>query len=150
MIKFENPEDGKYFSQLLCKRGERISKYKLLFDFCDPSIKRKEFNKIRNSIVTRFLKLNGLVCGIAFDKICDINSGINIDHIIPLSTNKLNKELRNMNSLKGKKVKTQSFGSNNIKNLILTCRKCNAHKKHKILTKREIRKILNKKFITGK
>ena len=144
MQKFEFVEDEKYFSKLLCEKGEDISKYYSLFDFRKPALKRREFNKIRNSIFNNLLKLKGSVCGLSFDKICDINSGFNVDHVIPLSTNKLNKKLRNMNPLKGKKVRTQSFGSNKPSNLILTCRKCNAYKKNKILTKQEIKEILKK------
>jgi len=76
-----------------------------------------------------------------------LNSSFAIDHIIPLSTNKLNKELRKVKPLPGRKVLTQSFGSNHINNLILACSKCNGYKKHRLLTKDEINKIYNKKHI---
>ncbi|MBK6989183.1 MAG: hypothetical protein IPH33_13745 [Bacteroidetes bacterium] len=64
---------------------------------------------------------------------CDISSGIVIDHLIPLSTNQLNKSLRKLAPVKGKKVATQSFGSNHIDNLVIACASCNNHKKHRII-----------------
>lgn len=77
--------------------------------------------------------------------LCDIERGINVDHLIPLSSNKLNKELRQLKALKGKKVLTQSFGSNNLSNLVLACKKCNSYKKHRFLSKAELKRILDLK-----
>ena len=144
MLDFEFIEDKIYFSKLLCEEGEDISKYSKLFDFRNPHIKRIEFNKIRNSVINQLIRSCGPLCKLSFDKICDISSGYNIDHVIPISTNKLNKELRNLEKLNGKKVKAQSFGSNNFSNLVLACSNCNSYKKHKILTRREIKKILGR------
>lgn len=79
--------------------------------------------------------------------VCDINSGFCVDHLIPLSSNKLNKELRKQLAEKGKKVKTQSFGSNLIDNLVIACNNCNNYKKHRILESRIIIAVLNKKRI---
>ena len=58
---------------------------------------------------------------------CDMHSGTQVDHLIPLSSNKLNKELRQLKAVAGKKVVTQSIGSNHINNLVLACRNCNQH-----------------------
>jgi len=76
---------------------------------------------------------------------CDINSGINVDHLIPLATNKLNKELRNLKAEPGRKVKSQSFGSNHIDNLIIACADCNNYKKHRIIERAKIQSILRAK-----
>ena len=46
---------------------------------------------------------------------------------------------------KGKKVLTQSFGSNHKNNLILACKNCNLHKKHR-MEKEVIQKVLKTKF----
>jgi len=56
-----------------------------------------------------------------------------VDHYIPLSTNELNKKLRNLKAEPGKKVKSQSFGSNDLDNFTLACSRCNGFKKHKII-----------------
>ena len=56
MLDFEFIEDKIYFSKLLCEEGEDISKYSKLFDFRNPHIKRREFNKIRNSVLNQSLK----------------------------------------------------------------------------------------------
>lgn len=137
MNSFQYKEDEDYFRKLL---GEYYEEK--FFDFSDPSLKRKKFNSIRKEILTKLLTKYGKRCFLSYD-CCDLNSGLNIDHIIPLSTNKLNKELRNIKPEKGKKVVTQSFGSNNEINLILTCQNCNFKKKHRLLTKDKIREILN-------
>ena len=87
----------------------------------------------------------GEICELNYPNICDLNSGFNVDHIIPLSSNKLNKEIRNLKPEKGKKVKAQSFGSNHIANLALTCTKCNSYKKHRFIDKVLILSLLNKR-----
>lgn len=137
MNSFQYKEDEDFFRDLL---GEYYDEK--FFDFSDPSLKRKKFNFIRKEMLTKLLTKYGKRCFLSYE-CCDLKSGFNIDHIIPLSTNKLNKELRNIKAEKGKKVLSQPFGSNNEINLILTCRNCNFKKKHRILSKAEIRKILN-------
>lgn len=78
-----------------------------------------------------------------------IQSGITIDHIIPLSTNVLNKDLRRMKSEeKGKKVQSESYGSNHYDNLIIACKNCNNHKKHRLLTKDNMCELLTRKQST--
>lgn len=145
-MKFQHPEDKEYFSSLLCFDNKNIEEFECLFDFRDPKIKRKEFNKMRNAILKAFLKKKGMVCELNFKKICDIKSGLNIDHLIPLSSNKLNKEIRRMKAKFGRKVISQIFGSNHKKNLLLTCKRCNAHKKHRLLAYPKIQAILQKRF----
>lgn len=142
-LKFDYPEDKLFFETLLCTEGENIEKYYKLFDFREPHIKRHVFNKERAKLLDLILERQGLKCALNFDHICNLDSGININHIIPLSTNKLNKGIRNLKAEPGKKVKTQSFGSNNLENLILTCRNCNNHKKHRILYKPKIRELIS-------
>lgn len=81
---------------------------------------------------------------------CDIRSGVEVDHLIPLSSNKLNKELPKLPPLKGRKVSSQSLGSNNFLNLILACKQCNSRKKHRLLEGDEIRRILGIKNSAAK
>jgi hypothetical protein len=141
-MDFEFEEDKLFFQKLLCKQGEAIDKYKRLFDFREVKLKRQEFNKIRSGVLKKYLAGKGQICELSFKDICDTKSGFNIDHLIPLSSNKLNKELRKLEADKGRKVATQSFGSNHEDNLLLTCKKCNSFKKHKFLGARLIEKIL--------
>ncbi|MBI1387992.1 MAG: hypothetical protein GC154_06050 [bacterium] len=145
-MDFEHKEDKEFFCQLLCDDGETIGKYMELFDFRDPDIKRKEFDNNKRKLHDELLKHHLKKCMIGYARICDPDANIEIDHIIPLSTNELNKKIRNLQPERGKKVKTQSFGSNDIKNLIFACKKCNAHKKHLFLEIPILRKILNQKF----
>jgi len=145
-MKFEYENDKLFFENLLCNEDEKIEKYSQLFDFRNPHQKRKEFASIRTKILDQFIKQKGKICELNFPNICDLSSDFNIDHIIPLSSNILNKTLRKLHNEKGKKVKTQSFGSNNECNLILSCKKCNNHKKHRFLEKNQIRELLKNKF----
>lgn len=143
---FDFPEDKEFFAKLLCADQETIEKYHRLFDSRDPALKRKEFNRKRSELIVFLKERQGLNCALNFPGICDLQSGLNIDHIIPLSTNKLNKELRALKPEKGKKVKSQSFGSNNTENLILTCKNCNNHKKHRLLDTAKLRDLMKNTF----
>lgn len=122
---------------------KKLLKYGKFFDFRDPSIKRKEFNAKRNSIYSALLKKYGRQCLLSLNDKCTRQKNLVIDHFIPLSSNELNKKLRHLRPSNGKKVPTQSFGSNNIANLILACEKCNGFKKHKIPTKEMWEKLKN-------
>jgi hypothetical protein len=141
-MDFEYPEDKNFFQSLLCDEGEDISLYESLFDFRPPIIKRREFAKKYKTILTQLLENYGKVCQLRYSEHCNIDEGFNIDHLIPISSNKLNKHMRELKALKGKKVITQSFGSNDLSNLVIACKKCNSFKKHKILTRYEIKRIL--------
>ena len=142
MLSFENIEDRKYFEDLLCQEGEVLEDYAFLFDFRDAHVKRREFNNARDRIFDDMMAPEGAKCSLQYPGICDIHSGWTIDHIIPLSSNILNKTLRDITPEKGKKVPSQSIGSNHRKNLITACRNCNNHKKHRFLDKDKIKNLL--------
>ena len=146
-MKFEYIEDEEFFKKLLCSGEETLEKYKSIFDFRSPKVKRIEFNKVRNEVFRKIKALYGKVCILEYPKICNPKSGFVLDHLIPLSSNKLNKELRKIKAVKGKKVQSQSFGSNHLNNLIMACKKCNSHKKHRFLKKEKIQHILRFKSI---
>ena len=135
MPQFENPEDKLYLAKILS--GGNIKKfekdYKHNFDFRPVKIKRKEFNIMRNSIYRKLANKYGEKCMLNLDKTCLKNKQLQIDHLIPLSSNILNKKLRNIKPVKRKKVITQSLGSNHIDNLVIACSKCNENKKHRFV-----------------
>lgn len=148
MIEFEFLADRDFFKKYLnTESNDELENFKTLFDFRPNEIKRKEFNKARNRLFTDLEKLHGQACMLNLE-ICDPTSKLVVDHIIPLTTNKLNKELRQLKAELGKKVKSQNFGSNHIDNLILACEKCNNKKKHNLLDGRKMKEILIKKQLT--
>lgn len=128
-----NNEDKKYFIKVLKSTEKDFKKYENLFDFRSPLLKRQEFNKIQKRVFRDLVKKYGLNCQLKLHQDCSKLKKFNIDHIIPLATNELNKKLRKMRPQNGKKVPAQSFGSNHPKNLILACSRCNAYKKHRII-----------------
>lgn len=147
MIPVEFEADRGFFTQLLCRGGETLDDHAELFDFDPPAAKRAAFAKIRGDNLRHRLAEHGEVCQLRIHAQCDVASGLNIDHVIPLSTNQLNKRLRGLGTSQapdGKLLKTptQSFGSNHPRNLILACAKCNGHKKHRILDAATIRRVL--------
>ncbi len=109
------------------------NKFKELFDFRDPKIKRSEFNKLRNDLFKKLLGKYGEVCQLKLCEDCSVIKKFDVDHYIPLSTNELNKKLRGLKPKDGKKAPSQSFGSNDISNLRIACSRCNAYKKHRII-----------------
>lgn len=135
ILKFEYPEDYKFFLNLLSNGKDKLfnKKFKDYFDFRDPKIKRKEFNVIRNRTFEELKKKYGLKCQLKIHLYCSKIKKFDIDHFIPLSTNELNKKIRHMIGKPGHKVPAQSFGSNNIKNLLIACSRCNSYKKHRIM-----------------
>ncbi len=145
MNDFEFFADKEFFKEyLVTGPSESLETYKTLFDFRPNAIKRKEFNKDRNKLFADLKKIYGQVCMLNFE-ICDPTAKLVIDHLIPLTTNKLNKELRKIKAESGKKVKSQNFGSNHLDNLILACEKCNNNKKHRLLEKEKLRELLERK-----
>ncbi len=130
-----NKEDYNFFLNKLAKGNATLfeKKYRKMFDFRDPKIKREEFNKIRNDIFKKLVSKYGKKCQLNIHKDCSKIQSFDVDHYIPLSTNDLNKKIRKMKPKNGKKVPAQSFGSNDISNLRITCKRCNAFKKHKII-----------------
>lgn len=98
-MDFDYPEDREFFSELLCNNDERrFASYLKLFDFRDLNIKRREFNRIKNEILQRLIQIYGTKCILHYDDQCLENDknelhieDLQVDHIIPLSSNKLNK-----------------------------------------------------------
>ena len=140
-IFFEYPEDEEFFANLLT--GGNIEKLNAeffdYFDFRHPAIKRWEFNKTRKKVLKDLtVKYQGK-CQLCIHPDCSVDGKFEPDHIIPLSTNELNKKIRHMGRTSDAKVPAQSFGSNNIKNLTLACKRCNAFKKHRIILPSKIK-----------
>jgi 5-methylcytosine-specific restriction endonuclease McrA len=145
---FRYPEYEQFFSDRLCADGEDLEKYNCLFDFRESAIlKRREFSRLKCLEAWHALEpLYGRVCQLQFPGICDRNNPADIDHVIPLSSNELNKKIRGAKALsEGKKVAAESFGSNHISNLVLACKRCNAYKKHRFLDRAAMRRILQSK-----
>ena len=133
-MNFQYPEDREFFLNFFAGGDEDSleKEFSDLFDFRHPAIKRWEFNKIRKKLLVDLVE-KYKTCQLKIHPDCSKDGIFQPDHIIPLSTNKLNRELRHMVSPQHQKVPAQSFGSNHIKNLTLACRRCNAHKKHRLI-----------------
>lgn len=135
-LEFEYPEDRKFFADLFAGGDEaRLEReFANYFDFRHPAIKREEFNKIRKQVLRNLFKKYGEECQLRIHPDCSKVTVWEPDHIIPLSTNELNKQLRRMARIGSAKVARQSFGSNHTDNLTLACKRCNAFKKHRLLS----------------
>jgi len=135
IIPFEFPEDRAFFAELLTENNiSRLeNEYAEFFDFRSPDLKRREFNGHRGIIFSEIFKRDKGQCQLRLSGCTHDKGPFVIDHFIPLSSNKLNRKLRGQKQKNGKKPKTQSFGSNNIKNLVLACESCNSLKKHRFL-----------------
>ena len=144
-MKFDYPEDEAYFAALLCLPGESIADYANLFDAGKPKDKRAEFDQQRNNWLTLLTSKYGMRCLLQCPGRCNPESGFEIDHLIPLSSNKLNKELRGLKGGNGRKAPTQSFGSNHPDNLVLACKVCNNHKMHRFLERQHLQAVLQRK-----
>lgn len=127
---FEFEEDQKYFEQHF-ESMNGLESNDFLFDFRSPLEKRKEFNSMRGMIFDQLIDAYGVACQLCCHQDCTKTATV-VDHLMPISTNRLNKELRGMKAVDGKKAPTQSFGSNDIKNFVLSCSRCNAFKQNKI------------------
>jgi len=146
-VNFEHPEDEVFFHELLCEKGESVERYAALFDFRDVAAKRRAFNAARVSLLAQLRARHGSVCMLRYSKACTGGrDALSIDHVIPLSSNKLNKEIRHLVPLPGRKVATQSIGSNHLANLVLACAACNGAKKHRLLARTEIKQLLADNF----
>ena len=143
-MQFENPEDQDFFVHLLADGDLEYFKkeYSDLFDFQHPAIKRWEFDKTSKKVLRDLIQKYNGECQLRLHPECSPSHGLEPDHIIPLSSNVLNKQLRKMTGTAGAKVLAQSFGSNHPRNLTLACRKCNGLKKHRILSGAVINKLL--------
>jgi len=143
MVTFEHPEDQRFFRDLLCEEGEALEKYAPLFDFRDVTKKRREFQAARPSLLESLRAQHGTLCMLHYSEACTGGrAAVTIDHLIPLSSNKLNKELRHVVPHPGRKVPAQSIGSNHMANLVLACATCNGAKKHRLLARTELRRLL--------
>lgn len=134
-MNFEYPEDEMFFAQLLTA-GDVVrlrEEYADIFDFRDPAVKRAEFDAIAPGVREGLLEKYGEVCQLQLHPECSKEKMWQVDHMVPLSTNELNKKLRHAKAVKGKKVIAQSFGSNHPRNLVLACKRCNAFKKHRLM-----------------
>ena len=129
---FDNPEDKDHFDYVLQDIGG-VDSNSHLFDFHAPDLKRREFNAIRDAFFAELSRRYGAGCQLRCHDDCG-GVGTVVDHLIPLSSNVLNKTLRGMKASANKKAPTQSFGSNHMDNFVLSCRRCNAFKQSKIPT----------------
>ena len=111
MSDFQYKKDYNFFLEKLAKGNKDLfsKKYLKLFDFRDPSIKRKEFNKIRNNLYKRLVLKFGEKCQLKIHPDCSKEKVFDVVHFIPLSTNKLNKEIRNVKAEKGKKLQVKAL-----------------------------------------
>lgn len=134
MINFEYPEDREYFANLLANGDiEKLDRdFSDLFDFEHPAIKREKFNKIKKKVLQELMEKYNGECQLKIHEDCSKVEKFEVDHIIPLSSNELNKKLRGMTRISSEKVERQSFGSNNMRNMVLACKRCNAFKKHRM------------------
>jgi 5-methylcytosine-specific restriction endonuclease McrA len=144
MINFEHPEDREYFANLLANGdvGKLDRDFSDLFDFEHPAIKREKFNKIKKKVFKELIEKYGNECQLKIHPDCSKVEKFEVDHIIPLSSNELNKKLRGMTRFSSEKVERQSFGSNNMRNMVLACKRCNAFKKHKFLDRDVLLRII--------
>ena len=139
-MNFEHKEDKIFFQHLFKEYGGLVKNHDL-FDSSDPFLKRQAFNKIRNKVFRKLLDKFGDICMLNYHPNCT-NSADQVDHLIPLSSNILNKTIRALKAEKGKKVTAQSLGSNNYRNLLLSCSRCNAAKKHHIPDNKLLNKVM--------
>jgi hypothetical protein len=135
-LHFTYPEDAHYFANVLTNGdvGKLERDYGQLFDFRDPKIKLAEFSSRYNHLKQAIIERDGETCSLKLLPKCQ--GGWVIDHVIPRSTNVLNKKLRHMGHAVGKKVPAQSFGSNHLNNLVLACKACNGLKFNQLPTEK--------------
>lgn len=147
MPHFTYEQDRAYFEQLLCEPDETIEDYADLFDLDrSPNAKRFEFARLSGRRLQELRELLGDVCQLTYAPGCDPRSGLVVDHLIPLSSNKLNKESRHIPTSrqdgKLREAPTQSFGSNQPRNLVLACTSCNSLKQNRFLERQKLRSVL--------
>jgi 5-methylcytosine-specific restriction endonuclease McrA len=144
-VLFEYTADRAFFRKRLCRPKESLAVYADFFDFRSPAVKRVEFNAIMRRVRDLLQRRYGAVCQLQTSARCSIASGITVDHLIPLSSNKLNKEIRRLVAESGRKVRTQSFGSNHLANLVLACGPCNGNKMNRFLERDVLQIVLERK-----
>ncbi|GEM_PF-514338 len=141
-MTFQYPEDRDFFVSFLTDGDEEKfeQEYKDCFDFRDPKIKKAEFDLLQPKLFRELVARYGLKCQLQIHPDCSKVAKFHVDHVIPRSTNELNKKLRNIKRTGWPKVESQSFGSNNVKNLVIACSRCNAYKKHRFIKPAQWRK----------
>ena len=133
---FEYPDDEQFFALLLAggDKDELRAKFMRRFDFREPSLKRAVFDKLKRLVMEEMAQEGRIRCELHLVADCDSQSLV-LDHIIPLSSNELNRPLRKLMAPQGKKVPAQSFGANDRENFLVACAKCNNFKKHRFIKK---------------
>lgn len=133
---FEYPDDEHFFALLLASgdKEELRAKFMRRFDFREPSLKRAVFDKLKRLVMEEMAQEGRTQCELHLVGDCD-SQNLVLDHIVPLSSNELNKHLRKMTAPQGKKIPAQSFGANDRENFLVACAKCNNFKKHRFIKK---------------
>lgn len=142
-LRFEYPDDARYFAARLCRLGETIDEYYFHFDFRAKPEKRREFDRAKRRLIGAYEGEYGRVCQLQIaTEGCSFERGLVLDHLIPLESNELNKRIRGMAHEVGRKVPQQSLGSNDPRNLVLACARCNSRKLNSIPNARLFREAL--------
>ncbi len=133
---FEYPDDEQFFASLLAggNKEELRAEFIRRFDFREPSLKRAVFDRLKRLVMEEMVQEGRTKCELHLVADCD-SQNLVLDHIIPLSSNELNKHLRKMTAPQRKKVPAQSFGANDRENFLVACAKCNNFKKHRFIKK---------------
>jgi hypothetical protein len=125
--------------------GFRVASHMDLFDFETPSgVKRASTPKLADVVHFRgtdrcMLEVPPHV-NTRGRSVCCAGRAEVVDHVVPLSSNRLRKALR-VDAEAGRKVPTQEIGSAHMSNLVGACRACNG-RKHQTLEGSLIRRIL--------
>ncbi len=135
-LLFRFPEDREFFAQLLAlgKHRELEKQFGRLFDFTPLKSKRRKFHAAKSR--AKLIQERGCRCQLRLPG-CERYQNLVVDHYIPLASNELNKKLRGLAPERGKKVRSQSLGSNDTSNLLLACGSCNGLKKHRFCAFKE-------------
>jgi hypothetical protein len=146
-LEFQHPKYRAFFERMLCRDGETLAIYADLFDLGPVPAKRSAFARIRTARLNQLVERFGRVCMLRFAPDCNVASGLCLDHLVPLSSNKLNRELLAASTFHDadgnfRKAPTESFGSNGSRNLILACTNCNSFKQNKFLDSATVARAL--------
>jgi hypothetical protein len=146
-LEIHHPKYRIFLEQLLCRPGETLELYSDLFDLRPAIVKRREFAGQRVARMGDLIERFGRVCMLRFAPDCNPAIAEHVDHLIPLSSNKLNKLLLGATTSRDangnmRKAPTESFGSNGDRNVVLACRNCNSFKQNKFLEAPDIRRVL--------
>ncbi|NRP10367.1 MULTISPECIES: HNH endonuclease [unclassified Marinobacterium] len=144
MIAFANETYLAFFDDMLSQVGG-VEANEQLFDFNDAQIKRRLFNSRRAELTRLLVERDGDQCQLRWLLCCD-EVGTEIDHLIPLQSNVLNKA-NGVIAEPGKKVPSEPFGSNDLANLVLACSKCNGAKKHRFPSREMIKRIFDERSL---